>query len=73
MAQIISTYQVAESLIYRWKQQLIECGSIVFEQGKIMPQPASVDINKLQAKVGQLVLERDFLETALSKSHQKSA
>ena len=30
IAQIVSTYQVAESLVHRWRKQLLDQGSTVF-------------------------------------------
>lgn len=68
IAQIVSKYQVAESLVHRWKKQLLDMGCDVFE-GKIETNSAPVvDIDKLHAKIGKLTLERDFLESALLKS-----
>jgi transposase len=68
IAQIVSKYQVAESLVHRWKKQLIECGGDIFESKKEGPPVASEDIEKLHAKIGKLTLERDFLEQALLKN-----
>jgi len=68
IAQIVSKYQVAESLVHRWKKQLLECGGDIFENKKEGALDASGDIEKLHAKIGKLTLERDFLESALLKS-----
>ncbi len=68
IAQIVSKYQVAESLVHRWKKQLLECGGDIFENKKEVSSDASVDIEKLHAKIGKLTLERDFLESALLKN-----
>lgn len=75
IAQIVSKYQVAESLVHRWKKQLLEEGSSLFDkEGRSSSLDASSwDIERLHAKIGQLTLERDFLETALLKSPSKSA
>jgi transposase len=67
IAQIVSKYQVAESLVHRWKKQLLDQGSAVFGGRKDSPEASLVDIEKLHAKIGKLTLERDFLESALSK------
>lgn len=68
IAQLVSRFQVAESLIHKWRKQLLDQGCDVFD-GKGSPKDtlASVDVEKLHAKIGQLTLERDFLERALSK------
>jgi transposase len=68
IAQIVSKYQVAESLVHRWKKQLLDTGCDVFEGKKETNSAPVVDIDKLHAKIGKLTLERDFLESALLKS-----
>ena len=67
ISQIVSKYQVAESLVHKWKKQLLSEGAEVFERGQA-PKVMSQDIEKLHAKIGKLTLELDFLETALLKS-----
>lgn len=67
LAQIVSKYQVAGSLIHRWKRQLLEQGEEVFSSPKEGNGSPSMDIEKLHAKIGKLTLERDFLESALLK------
>ena len=74
IAQIISTYQVAESLVHRWRKQLLDYGTDVFTKDiKAKEDTVSVDIEKLHAKIGKLTLERDFLESALLKLPNGSA
>lgn len=34
IAQIVSKYQVAESLVHRWKKQLVDFGGDIFEGKK---------------------------------------
>lgn len=68
IAQIVSKYQVAESLVHRWKKQLLDFGVDIFESKKEASSVSCVDIDKLHAKIGKLTLERDFLESALLKS-----
>ena len=68
IAQIVSKHQVAESLVHRWKKQLLDFGGDVFEGKKEAGSVACADVEKLYAKIGKLTLERDFLETALLKS-----
>jgi transposase len=68
IAQLVSRFQVAESLIHKWRKQLLDQGCDVFDgKGFSKDSLASVDVDKLHAKIGQLTLERDFLERALSK------
>jgi len=35
IAQIVSTYQVAESLVHRWRKQLLDDGSHVFTKDSL--------------------------------------
>ena len=51
--------------ITEWKRQLLERAADVFG-GADSPEP--VDLAPLHAKIGQLALENDFLERALTKA-----
>ena len=75
IAQIISKYQVAESLVHKWRKQLLDGGSDVFSGGKEQKQPPSPteDVEKLQATIGRLKVQNDFLEGALLKFQNKGA
>ena len=67
IAQIVSKYQVAESLVHRWKKQVLDHGGDIFSGKQEGPSASVTDIEKLHAKIGKLTLERDFLESALLK------
>lgn len=51
--------------ITEWKRQLVERAAAAFDGGTVAP---AVDLIPLQAKIGQLTLENDFLERALGKA-----
>ncbi len=71
IAQIMSKYGLAESVVHRWKKQLLESGSEIFSDRRNGAQTSgsnSHNIKDLHAKIGQLTLERDFLEQSLFKS-----
>lgn len=55
-----------------WKQQLMESAADVFDGG---PKKKTVepDLKVLHAKIGELTLENDFLESALTKAGLLSA
>ena len=55
-----------------WKAQLEGGAADVFGCGNGAAQPA-VDVKSLHAKIGELTLENDFLEGALSKAGLLSA
>lgn len=68
IAQIVSKYQIAESLVHKWKKQLLEQGADVYGKGsKSSKFEADEHLEKLHATIGRLKLENDFLEKALSK------
>ena len=74
IAQIVSTYQVSESLVHRWRKQLLTEGNAVFTKDlNGREEKVSTDIDKLHAKIGKLTLERDFLESALLTVPGRSA
>jgi transposase-like protein len=51
--------------ITEWRRQLVERAAAAFDGGAVEP---AVDLIPLQAKIGQLTLENDFLERALGKA-----
>ena len=65
MADLCKQFEIHPTQITQWKQQLLEGAADVFGGGS---QPAPVDLAPLHAKIGQLALENDFLEGALSKA-----
>ena len=66
MTEIISKHQIFQALLHSWKKQLLEEGNAVFDRKKYKNKEPQ-DVEKLYAKIGQLTLERDFLNKALSK------
>lgn len=73
VAQIVSKYGVAESLVHKWKKQLLDSGDGIFAEKRGKQTLETANVEKLHAKIGQLTLERDFLENALSTYPGKSA
>ena len=65
MVDLCNQFGVHASQITQWKQQLREGAAEVFGAGS---QPEPVDLAPLHAKIGQLALENDFLEGALTKA-----
>jgi len=70
LAEITQKYDVHPNQIVDWKQQLVDRSAQVFG-GDLSTPP--VDLKILHAKIGQLALENDFLESALSKAGLLSA
>ncbi len=65
LAEIAQKYDVHPNQITEWKRQLVDRAADVFGGG---PNTPPVDLKILHAKIGQLALENDFLESALSKA-----
>ena len=65
MAELCKQFELHPTQITQWKQQLLEGAPEVFGGGA---QPETVDLAPLHAKIGQLALENDFLESALTKA-----
>ena len=65
LAQLAAKHGVHQTLITSWKKQAIENMATAFS-GKTEQAQASreAEVEKLHAKIGQLVVERDFLRKA---------
>ena len=71
LAELAEQFGVHPTQITQWKSQLLERAAEVFGERGSAPQP--VDVKVLHAKIGQLTLENDFLEGALTKAGMLSA
>jgi transposase len=72
ISELSQQFDVHPNQITQWKTQLLERMSVVFEGSGQAESPA-VDIKTLHAKIGELTLENDFLENALTKAGLLSA
>lgn len=66
LSELATQFDVHPSQITQWKAQPLTRAADVFEGGARLTD-APVDIKGLHAKIGELALEIDFLEGALSK------
>jgi len=72
LTELAQQYDIHPNQITQWKTQLLEGAESVF--GEVKEQESvKVDVTRLHAKIGELSLERDFLESALSKAGLLSA
>jgi len=74
LSELAEQFDVHANQITQWKGQLLEGAAVVFGgEAKAGSAEASVDLKSLHAKIGQLALENDFLEGALTKAGLLSA
>jgi transposase-like protein len=74
LAQLAEQFDVHPNQVTTWKAQLEGGAADVFGPGvgNASMEPA-VDVKSLHAKIGELTLENDFLEKALTKAGLLSA
>jgi transposase len=65
LSQLAEEFAVHTNQIVEWKKHLLAEAARVFGAP---PIAEPVDLKPLHAKIGQLTLENDFLETALTKA-----
>jgi transposase-like protein len=76
VAQIAEQFDIHPNQVTAWKAQLEGGAADVFDSGNggaTANAVPSVDVKALHAKIGELTLENDFLEGALTKAGLLSA
>ena len=72
ISELAQQFDVHPNQITQWKSQLLDRAGAVF-QGSGHKEAPPVDLKALHAKIGELTLENDFLEGALTKAGLLSA
>ena len=68
LTELASKYDVHQTMIAGWKRQAKE-GMVASFSGKAaaVKKDSEAEIRELHAKIGQLTVEKDFLERAFAK------
>ena len=65
LGELARRYQINANLIVKWKKLLLENSAEVFAAGKGLAPDRESEIKSLQAKIGEITMENDFLSKAL--------
>ena len=67
LTELSQQYGITSNPILKWKKQLIENSGEIFASGKGLAPDRESEIQSLQAKMGQLTMENDFLSKVLGR------
>ena len=73
LAQLASKFDVHANQITQWRTQLLEAATAVFLSPAEKRENVGPSVKDMQAKIGQLALENDFLAGALDRFDGASA
>ncbi len=69
LAELSEQFDVHPNQIQDWRKRLPDNADTVFEKGQLMREESDEKVRDLHAKIGQLTMERDFLEHGLERIH----
>lgn len=68
VAELSSRYSIHPNMIAKWKREAVDGMKDTFRRGPGKERASHEDeIKRLQAKIGELVVERDFLSKAFDR------
>ena len=69
MAEWVNKFDVHANQITDWKKQLLSNAADVFGKNAQKAEQSEETIEQLRAKIGELTMEKDFLERGLERIH----
>ena len=69
MAEMVKKFEIQAGQITQWKKQLLSDASAAFENGDTLGADHNQEIQQLSTMIGQLIMENDFLEQGLVRTH----
>ena len=67
LAELATKHGIHPTMIATWKRQAVDGMAATFTGKSVTPTPSEAEVEKLHAKIGQLVVERDFLAKAFGR------
>ena len=69
LAELSEQFDVHQNQIQDWRRKLLDKADQVFDRSGSLSGDSDHKVKELHAKIGQLTMERDFLEQGLERIH----